>query len=127
MSKPPRGKAEEEDTPHHCLIILFAPSIMGNESSSEPLASPIVMKPEVKAFARDVSATINRDLDEWGYYHEYRRLRGQRDIACNHPFIAFSQAKQDECSQLQVRTLRANLKAIEATEGVSLLMDWIEK
>ncbi len=103
---------------------------MGNEIAMIP--DPIVdnrdwILPAIQKNAREAESYIQRDLDINGPYTHYRRTRMLRDVICHHPFIAFSGTLRQDCFEAQMSTLKAQLRAMEETEGRSIVMDLFEK
>ncbi len=81
----------------------------------------------LKILVNDSQSKMQKEMLEGGDYHRYRKLRMQRDIVCRHPLIYYSKGLRDDCFDLQMRTLQAQMTALNMTDGVSLLVDLFEK
>lgn len=101
---------------------------MGNDASI-PVSKvqEATMLSGFKTSITDSASKMQKEMLEGGDYYRYRKLRMQRDMVCGHPLIYFSQGLRDDCFDLQMRTLRAQMSALEMTDGVSLLVDLFEK
>ncbi len=83
---------------------------------------------DVEFKEQDVVDWANRSEKELhrkdGAYREYRRLVLQRDAVCG---FRFDPDKQEACLDMQMRVIAAQWEAAAKTEGLSVIVDLLER
>lgn len=72
-------------------------------------------------------ARIEKEFEKDGSYYNYLVTKIQADSVCSSPFIGLSRYHQEECAELQIRTLMKKLIAYNKTEGAAEYLESLGK
>lgn len=82
---------------------------------------------ELKTAVYDAAKATSLAMQPGGSFHTYRLLKLERDLACARaPGQIRTRADDERCVQLQMETLKAQWKALEDTQGGSLVVEFLE-
>lgn len=90
---------------------------MGNDLSSTSIDV------NVTSWHDNALAKQREAMRPGGAFREYRRARLERDLTCSHPLLRTSIQWQEACVDAQMRTIEAQLAAMEKTDGYAFLVD----